>query len=92
MFEKMMTYKDTDDQIALIHYMLEHKDEFDLDYKEKLIRVTAKIRERYGDEDGKKGPGFVHFPGTRTVDEQEISLKKYMRPYFMDPPSPPAKN
>lgn len=93
MFEEMITYKDTDDQIALIHYMLEHKDEFDLDYNEKFIRVKAKIRERYGDEDGKKGPGFVHFPGTRTADEQEISLKKYMRPYFMEPvPGIPEKN
>jgi hypothetical protein len=81
-FKAMASYKDTDDQIALIHYMLDHKDKIDLDFEERFIRNKAKIRERYGDEDGVKGPGFVHFPGTRTDDEQRISVGEYMGQYM----------
>jgi len=81
MFQSMMDSGDTDDQIAVIHYMTKAPDKIDLDIEEAMIRNKLKPRTKLPDEDGQKGPGFVHFPGTRTKEEQAKNVKEYYSQY-----------
>jgi hypothetical protein len=81
MFQSMMDSEDTDDQIAVIHYMTRAPDKIDLDIEEHIIRNKLKPRTKLPDEDGKRGPGFVHFPGTRTKEEQAKNIKEFYSQY-----------
>jgi hypothetical protein len=81
MFQSMMDSGDTDDQIAVIHYMTRAPDKIDLDIEEAVIRNKLKPRTKLSDEDGERGPGFVHFPGTRTKEEQAKNVKEYYSQY-----------
>jgi hypothetical protein len=81
MFQSMMDSGDTDDQIAVIHYMTKAPDKIDLDIEEAMIRNKLKPRTKLADEDGQKGPGFVHFPGTRTKEEQKRNVTEYYSQY-----------
>jgi hypothetical protein len=81
MFQSMMDSGDTDDQIAVINYMLKAPGKVDYDVEESLIRNKLKPRTRLPDEDGEKGPGFLHFPGTRTKEEQAKNVAEYYRQY-----------
>jgi len=81
MFQSMMDSSDTDDQIAVIHYMTKAPDKIDLDIEEALIRNKLKPRTRLPDEDGQQGPGFVHFPGTRTKEEQAKNIRELYSQY-----------
>jgi len=81
LFKGMMDSGDTDDQIAVINYMKGHMDKFDINIEETLIRTKLETREKLPDEDGEQGPGFVHFPGTRTDEEQKKNLDTYYPAY-----------
>lgn len=76
MFQSMMDSGDKDDQIAVIHYMTAAPTKVDLDIEEKIIRNKLKPRTKLPDEDG-TGPGFLHFPGTRTKEEQKKNIEYY---------------
>ena len=81
LFQSMMDSGDTDDQIAVIHYMAKAPDKIDLDIEEALIRNKLKPRTRLPDENGEEGPGFIHFPGTRTKEEQKKNVAEYYSQY-----------
>jgi hypothetical protein len=81
MFQSMMDSGDTDDQIAVIHYMEKAMDKVDLDIEESMVRNKLKPRTKLPDEDGEQGPAFVHFPGTRTQDEQNRNVSEYYSAY-----------
>ena len=81
MFQSMMDSGDTDDQIAVINYMKGHMNKIDLDVEENLVRNKLKPRTKLPDEDGQQGPAFVHFPGTRTKDEQKKNIEEYYPQY-----------
>jgi hypothetical protein len=77
LFQEMMDSGDTDDQIAVIHYMKNHPEKVDYDMEDAMIRNKLEPRTKLPDEDGTQGPGFIHFPGSRTDDEQKITLAHY---------------
>jgi hypothetical protein len=77
LFQGMMDSGDTDDQIAVINYMKNHMDKIDFDIEEAMIRVKLEPRTKSDDEDGTRGPGFLHYPGSRTDDEQKQTLQYY---------------
>jgi hypothetical protein len=81
MFQSMMDFGDTDDQIAVINYMKGHMNKIDLDVEESFVRNKLRPRTRLPDEDGEQGPAFVHFPGTRTKDEQRKNIEEYYPQY-----------
>jgi hypothetical protein len=76
MFQSMMDSGDTDDQIAVINYMTKAMDKVDYDIEEKLIRNKLKPRTKLPDD-----PAFVHFPGTRTKEEQKRNIDEYYKQY-----------
>ena len=86
MFKAMMESADTDDQLAVIHYMNKNPQKIDLDLDERLIRNKLKPREKLPDEDGNQGPGFVHFPGTRSKELQENNVNSYYASYKANTP------
>ena len=77
LFQGMMDSGDTDDQIAVINYMKGHPDKIDLDIEDSMARVKLEPRGKLPDEDGVQGPGFLHYPGSRTDDEQKQALAFY---------------
>ena len=77
LFQGMMDSGDTDDQLAVIHYMKKNMDKIDYDIEEAMIRNKLDPRTKLPDEDGTQGPGFIHFPGSRTDDEQKKALEYY---------------
>ena len=81
MFQSMVDSGDDDDQLAVINYLDKFPDRIDLDIEEALARNKIKPRTRLPDEDGEKGPGFVHFPGTRLEGEVKNKLEKYYTQY-----------
>ena len=89
LFQGMMESEDKDDQIAVIHYMNNHMDKIDLDFEESLIRNKLTTRDKLPDENGEQGPGFLHFPGSRTIEEQQKNMDVYYPSYRVSGPTPP---
>jgi hypothetical protein len=68
---------DSDDQIAVIHYMEKAMDKVDLDIEEAMVRNKLKPRTKLPDEDGVQGPAFLHFPGSRSKEQQAENMARY---------------
>ena len=64
-------------------------DKIDLDFEESLIRNKLTTRDKLPDENGEQGPGFLHFPGTRTDEEQKRNMDVYYPSYRASGPAPP---
>lgn len=70
MYNGMLALNIEDDQLAAGTYTLEHMDDIDLDVEEAIFRnKPGSISDTYIDGEGTlEGPGFLHFPGHRTED------------------------
>jgi len=66
---------EVDDQYTAGKYLANNLDSFDLDVEEAMVRNKLKTRDKLPDEDGIRGPAFLHFPGTQT--EREQTLKRF---------------
>jgi hypothetical protein len=52
-------------------------DAFDLNVEETMIRNKVIPREKLPDEDGEQGPAFLHFPGSRSEEQQKENVARY---------------
>ena len=78
MFEEIgKTEFEEDDQYTAGKWAIHHLGEFDLDGEESMIRNKVGNHEKLPDEDGMKGPAFLHFPGSRSPEQQEQLLGRY---------------
>jgi len=68
-----------DDQYTAGKWGESHLDEFDLDVEEALIRNKLIPRDKLPDEDGVQGPAFIHFPGSRSKEQQKENVERYMK-------------
>lgn len=66
-----------DDQYTAGKWAMDHLDEFDLDGEESMIRNKLGKHDKLPDEDGIQGPAFLHFPGSRSPEQQEQILGRY---------------
>lgn len=66
-----------DDQYTAGKWAMNHLTEIDLDIEESMIRNKVGNHEKLSDEDGIKGPAFLHFPGSRSPEQQKQVLQRY---------------
>ena len=66
-----------DDQYTAGKWAIENLDRFDINIEEDMIRNKLIPREKLPDEDGTQGPAFVHFPGSRSKDQQHENIIRY---------------
>jgi hypothetical protein len=66
-----------DDQYTAGKWAIENLDRFDINIEEDMIRNKLIPREKLPDEDGTQGPAFVHFPGSRTKEQQRENITRY---------------
>ena len=66
-----------DDQYTAGKWAVNHLDQFDLNVEETLIRNKLIPRDKLPDEDGEQGPAFLHFPGSRSKEQQKENVARY---------------
>jgi len=67
-----------DDQYTAGKWAVQHLDAFDMDIEETMIRNKLIPREKLPDEDGEQGPAFLHFPGSRSNEQQKENFVRYL--------------
>lgn len=75
-----------DDQYTTGMYVVNHFDKIDLDLEELFVRNKINVKDKLPDEGTSKGPGFLHFPGSRTDEEQAQLLERYRAYMSLDDP------
>jgi hypothetical protein len=78
----MNTPFEVDDQYTAGKWVVNNLDKIDINAEETLIRTKVKPREKLPDENGESGPGFVHFPGTRSKEQQTNNVQKFYSQYL----------
>ena len=66
-----------DDQYTAGKWAVQNLDRFDLNVEETMIRNKLIPRDKMPDEDGVQGPAFLHFPGSRTKEQQKQNVTRY---------------
>jgi hypothetical protein len=66
-----------DDQYTAGKWAVNNLDKFDLNVEETMIRNKLIPREKLPDEDGVEGPAFLHFPGSRSKEQQKENVGRY---------------
>ena len=66
-----------DDQYTAGKWAVNHLDSFDLNVEESMVRNKLIPRDKLPDEDGEGGPAFLHFPGSRSKEQQKENLERY---------------
>jgi hypothetical protein len=66
-----------DDQYTAGKWAVNHLDKFDLNVEETMIRNKLIPRDKLPDEDGTQGPAFLHFPGSRSKEQQAENVARY---------------
>jgi hypothetical protein len=66
-----------DDQYTAGKWAVNHLDTFDLNVEETMIRNKLIPRDKLPDEDGEQGPAFLHFPGSRSKEQQKENVARY---------------
>jgi len=66
-----------DDQYTAGKWAVNHLNEFDMDIEESMIRNKLIPRDKLPDEDGEQGPAFLHFPGSRSKEQQKENVARY---------------
>ena len=77
MLEGMIATGNFDDQLAAGAYLIKNQDKIDIDLEQLMMRNKLPSRDKFPDEDGTKGPAFLHYPGMRSEEDKETLLKKY---------------
>ena len=75
--EISQTPYEEDDQYTAGKWATQHLDEFDMDIEESMIRNKLIPRDKLPDEDGERGPAFLHFPGSRSPQQQKENVTRY---------------
>jgi hypothetical protein len=66
-----------DDQYTAGKWAVNHLDAFDLNVEESMVRNKLIPRDKLPDEDGEGGPAFLHFPGSRSREQQKENVERY---------------
>jgi hypothetical protein len=66
-----------DDQYTAGKWAVNHLDSFDLNVEESMVRNKLIPRDKLPDEDGEQGPAFLHFPGSRSKEQQKENIARY---------------
>jgi len=77
LFTEIIRTEISDDQLAAGSVITNNFDMFDIDFEENFFRNKFRNLEKRPDEDGVRGPGFIHFHAMKTDEEQNEVLRRY---------------
>lgn len=77
LFEEILKTGIPDDQLAAGKVIIANFDRFDIDFEESLFRNKFRELDKLPDENGKDGPGFLHFHAMKTDAQQAEVLRRF---------------